>query len=162
MSNIFPLPGSLIFVACLLTPVAAFPRQAGVEITGPVSAQVIRVIDGDTLLVDASPWPNHHVEVYVRLRGIDAPEIRSSCATVRSAAQRAQRALEEMTGKGGTVALMRISGDKYFARVVADVIAKGGRNPANEMLSSGYVGTYDGGRKHKQVCASGTDTDPKI
>jgi micrococcal nuclease len=38
----------------------ASPRD---EIAGPVEAQVLRVIDGDTLLVEARPWPQQKVEV---------------------------------------------------------------------------------------------------
>jgi endonuclease YncB( thermonuclease family) len=57
--------------------VAAFSTQALAreEISGPVAAKILRVVDGDTLLVEAQPWPQQTMEVYVRIRGIDAAEI---------------------------------------------------------------------------------------
>jgi micrococcal nuclease len=119
------------------------------EIPGPVSAEVIRVIDGDTILVAAKPWPQQTMEVYVRLRGIDAPELKSPCAATRDAGQEARAALASLTSDQREIQLLHISGDKYFGRVLADISFADGRNPAQEMLSAGYVMPYDGGRKSK-------------
>ena len=78
-----PMPAAFI----LLLGLAIFPvTTAGAgenqwrSIAGPVTARVIRIIDGDTIEVDAHPWPGHAVRVSVRLRGIDTPERRSRCA----------------------------------------------------------------------------------
>lgn len=68
------LPLALLLIAA--ASVRASPRD---EIAGPVEAQVLRVIDGGTLLVEARPWPQQKVEVYVHIRGIDTPESRSKC-----------------------------------------------------------------------------------
>lgn len=122
-------------------------------IAGPVSAEIVSVIDGDTILVDASPWPQQTIEVYVRLRGIDAPELHSKCAAVRQQAERAQAALEEMIPATGEVQLTRISGDKYFGRILADVTTADGHNPAETLLSAGYAVSYNGGRKAPEPCA---------
>ncbi len=124
-----------------------------VDIVGPVSAQIIRVIDGDTLLVAARPWPQQTMEVYVRLRGIDAPELKSSCAATRDAGKQAREALANLTRDQSEIQLSHISGDKYFGRVLADISFADGRNPAQEMLLAGYVVPYEGGRKAKG-CAS--------
>ncbi len=150
-------PSSLLISASIVLPVAA-PLHAAdsnkrIEIAGPVVAEVIRVIDGDTILVAAKPWPQQTMEVYVRLRGIDAPELKSACATTRNAGQQARAALTSLTSDQGEIQLTHISGDKYFGRVVADVSLSDGRNPAQEMLLAGYVSPYDGGRKSK-ACAS--------
>lgn len=146
-----------IFLAASIAPLLGFDASAfesgkRIEITGPVSAEIIRVIDGDTILVAAKPWPQQTMEVYVRLRGIDAPELKSSCAAIRDAGQQARAALTDLTRSQHDIQLMRISGDKYFGRVVADVSFSDGRNPAQEMLSAGYVAPYDGGRKKMGVC----------
>lgn len=146
------------FFTASITPLLAFDASAfesgkRIEITGPVSAEIIRVIDGDTILVAAKPWPQQTMEVHVRLRGIDAPELKSSCAATRDAGQHARAALTDLTRDQRDIQLMRISGDKYFGRVVADISFSDGRNPAQEMLSAGYVTPYDGGRK-KENCSS--------
>ncbi len=111
------------------------------------------MIDGDTLLVEATPWPQQTMEVYVRIRGIDAPEMHSSCADVRRAGIDARHALEELTAGSPHVRLMNIEGDKYFGRIVANVVLSDGRNPAEDMLAEGYAREYDGGRKPRTVCA---------
>ena len=142
--------------ALLIAPaVTALASEHGnrVEITGPVSAEIIRVIDGDTILVAAKPWPQQTMEVYVRLRGIDAPELKSSCAATRDAGEQAREALARLISGETGIQLSHISGDKYFGRILADINFSDGRNPAQEMLLAGYVTPYDGGRKSK-ACAS--------
>lgn len=143
-------------LACLLisslTSVAAAGQRERHVVDGPVSAEILDVIDGDTLLVRARPWPQQSVEVYVRLRGIDAPEIRSKCSAVRAAGEDARAALRALTGAGATVSLNHISGDKYFGRVLADIRLDDGRDPAAALLSSGHVRLYDGGRRPKPAC----------
>lgn len=119
-------------------------------VAGPVEAKLIRVVDGDTLLVSAAPWPEHNIETYVRLRGIDAPELHAKCEAIRFAARQARDALSSLiTAK---VALLSISGDKYYGRVLADIRLEDGRSVADVLLASGLVEPYDGGRKHRHPC----------
>ncbi len=150
-----PIPLTIVALAAFLLTASSHAAESGkrIEIAGPVTADVIRVIDGDTILVAAKPWPQQTMEVYVRLRGIDAPELKSACAATRDAGQQAREALASLTNIQGEIQLTHISGDKYFGRVVADISLSDGRNPAQEMLLAGYVSPYDGGRKAKD-CAS--------
>lgn len=122
------------------------------SIAGPVTAQIIRIIDGDTLEVDAHPWPGHAVRVSVRLRGIDTPERRSRCAGQRAAAQLARNELERLVSGFSTVELINVSGGKYYGRVLADMKA-GTRDIASAMLASGLARPYQGGKRHKPECA---------
>ncbi|MCJ8519840.1 endonuclease YncB(thermonuclease family) [Pseudorhizobium tarimense] len=152
--NLFLCLRITVILALFLSTTAAAQAVARDEIAGPVEAKILRVIDGDTLLVEARPWPQQKVEVYVRIRGIDTPEIRSSCASERQAeaAEAARQALELLAASSSTVELSRISGDKYFDRVVADVTLAGGKQPAEHLLLAGLAVSYDGGRKAKQDC----------
>lgn len=144
-------PSILGFTALVLCSATAAARD---EIAGPVDARIVRVIDGDTLLVEAMPWPQQTMKVYVRIRGIDAPEMHSKCAIVRRAALDARHALEELTTQSGRIKLTRIAGDKYFGRILADVTLANGRNPAQDLISTGHAGRYDGGRKPKETCSA--------
>lgn len=135
------------FVTTLFTQASA--RE---EISGPVTAKILRVIDGDTLLVEAQPWPQQKMEVYVRIRGIDAPELKSKCDHLRREGLDAQQALETLAAASSRIQLTRISGDKYFGRIVADVILSDGRNAASNLLLAGLVQDYDGGRKPHRIC----------
>lgn len=121
-------------------------------IDGPVEAEVIRVIDGDTVLVEAMPWPDHRISTYVRLRGIDAPELKSKCAALREAARQAQEVLALMMEGQRRVTLTAISGDKYFGRVVADLNLDDGRRPASILLEGELVEPYEGKTKSRRSC----------
>ncbi len=150
-------PSALILSVTSLFLVHATVRAADHTTTnviaGPVAAEVIRVVDGDTILVSARPWPQQRVDVFVRLRGIDAPEMRSRCAEARSAARTARDLLSRLVLGGDPLFLTEVSGDKYFGRVVADVHLADGRNPAHDLIAAGLVSPYDGGRK--RPCAGG-------
>jgi endonuclease YncB( thermonuclease family) len=141
------------FIAVILS-VFTTEATARDEISGPVSAEIIRVVDGDTLLVEARPWPQQKMEVYVRIRGIDAPELKSKCEALRAAGQDARHALETMAAQSARIQLTRISGDKYFGRIVADVILSDGHSVADGLLLAGLVRSYDGGRKPRETCGS--------
>jgi micrococcal nuclease len=140
------------FILCLIFASVVQPTMARDQIPGPVSAEILRVIDGDTLLVEARPWPQQTMEVYVRIRGIDAPEMHSKCAAVRQAGVDARQMLEQLTAGSPEVQLTQISGDKYFGRILADVTLIDGTNPAQFMLGKGIAVAYDGGRKPKTFC----------
>src|SRR5690348_13647193 len=56
--------------------------------------EVLRVIDGDTFEARVHLWPGLTATTRVRLRGIDAPELRARCAEERSRAEAAREALK--------------------------------------------------------------------
>ncbi|RFC62701.1 thermonuclease family protein [Fulvimarina endophytica] len=139
---------------CALAAVtAAAPALAGEPpraIDGPVSAEVIKVRDGDTIEVQAFVWPMQSVYVAVRIRGIDAPEKRGACEAEKAAAEIATRRLEALVASG-TVTLTGIKGDKYFGRVLADVATETEGDVAERLLRDGLVVPY-GGDKRRDWC----------
>ena len=64
---------------------------AGAEILpGPIPADVIGVIDGDTVKVRAHIWLGHTLLIDIRLAGVDAPETYNpGCAAERDRGHRA-------------------------------------------------------------------------
>ena len=132
-------------VAC---PAAAVSAERG--IAGPVAADVIKVRDGDTVEVDAHIWPQQTVRVAVRLRGIDAPELRAHCPSEKTAALAAKTRLAALLAPGG-VTLTNISGDKYFGRVLAEISAAGGADIGRILLHEGLVVSY-GGKARRNWC----------
>ncbi len=140
-------------VIFFLTVASSTPAGAANRlIDGPVAAEVVKVIDGDTVLVQAMPWPDHRVSTYVRLRGIDAPELRSKCPAFRKAAFDAKSELASLIEGEQVVQLTAISGDKYFGRVVADLELPDGTRPADHLLEAGLVEPYSGQTKSKRPC----------
>ena len=133
---------SLIATA-LLSGVSA---RAGDLIEGPVLADVIKVRDGDSIEVVAHVWPGTDVKVSVRIRGIDAPELRGKCPAEIELAERSREKLQRLVGNG-QLELSRIGGGKYFGRVLADVITASGDDVGVEMLRSGHARPYRGEKR---------------
>ena len=75
-----------------------FPASAAEVTHGPVPAAVVSVYDGDTLTVDASPWPGFTVRTSVRIDGIDTPEIRGKCDAEKALAVQARDRLRALAG----------------------------------------------------------------
>lgn len=109
-------------------------------------AEVLRVIDGDTFEARVRLWPGLELTTRVRLRGIDAPELKSACADEFNRARLAREALEALLAEGH-VAIFNIGPDKYHGRVVADAAA--GRTPdvSAALLAAGHARPYRGGRR---------------
>jgi endonuclease YncB( thermonuclease family) len=121
---------------------------------GPVVAVVTEVVDGDTVRVMAQVWLDQNIEVLVRIRGIDAPERYGGCTAEREAAAEAREALASALGDR-VVALSAIEGDKYFGRVVAEVVTAGGVSLGEHMLGSGWARAYDGGARQPWCTMTG-------
>ena len=127
----------------------ALNRLALNRLAGPVPAEVIRVIDGDTLAVRAHIWLGQEVETLVRLFGVDAPELKGKCPAERDAAQRARQALSDKVA-GGAVALRDIRFEKYAGRVMSRIEANGA-DVGRALIADGVVRSY-WGRKREGWC----------
>ncbi|SEB55187.1 nuclease homologue [Nitratireductor aquibiodomus] len=141
---------ALLLAGALSAQPAAFAARREV-ISGPVEARVLRVIDGDTFVAEAHVWPGQRIRVSVRIRGVDAPELRSRCAAEKAAARAARAALGRLLAQG-TVRIGNISGGKYYGRVLADVTTEPGGDVASRLLDARLVAAYGGGRRASFVC----------
>jgi len=109
-------------------------------------AEVVRVIDGDTFEARVRVWPGLDVDTKVRLRNIDAPELRARCSDELRKAQAARTALEAMLAAGG-VTISRVGLDKYAGRVDALVATRTTADVSAALLQGGWARSYDGGRR---------------
>ena len=125
---------------------AAIGVAAGERIEGPVAASVVRVIDGDTLKVDATIWLGTRLTVNARIRGIDTPEIRGACPREKTMAEAARMALAAVVARA-PLRLIAIENDKYGGRIVADIVTADGADVASLMLATGLARPYDGARR---------------
>lgn len=138
------IPKAAIFIAGVS--IATAPIKAAERLTGPYPAEVERVVDGDTLAVRVAIWIAQDLNVLVRIRGVDAPELRGRCDDEKARARAAMVALEVLVA-GGEVALTAIEGDKYFGRVIADVTTSTGENVGAALVAGGHVRGYSGGER---------------
>ncbi len=121
------------------------------SIAGPVQARVVKVLDGDSFSVDALVWPGTSVSVSIRVRGVDAPELRSKCPHERWLARQSREGLTERLAMQD-VSLHNIDGDKYYGRVLADVKLADGSDLAQVLLANRMVRPY-GGQRRKGWCS---------
>ncbi|MBM3598041.1 MAG: nuclease [Alphaproteobacteria bacterium] len=128
-------------LAVLLALLSA-PAIAAETLPGPIPARLVRIIDGDTLLVRAHIWLGHEVTTLVRLLGIDAPELRGRCAEESAAAERARAFVARVVGRSD-VTLTDLRFDKYGGRVLARVEVRG-QDLARALLAEGLARPYRG------------------
>lgn len=117
---------------------------AAETITGPIRADVIRAIDGDTIEVRAHVWIGLSMTSGIRLRGIDTPEMYGGCPESKALATTARDVMIEIAGT--EVMLTNIENGKFAGRVVADVSANG-IDLGSEMVERGLARRYDGGAR---------------
>ncbi|MDA9399998.1 thermonuclease family protein [Bradyrhizobium sp. CCBAU 45389] len=118
-------------------------QSANADARQPVD--VIRTVDGDTFLARVHQQGGRDLVVRVRLRGIDAPEMKASCQEELTKAEAATDALRGLLGQGD-VTLTNLGADKY-GRVLADVATRRTANVSAALLAGGYVRSYNGGHR---------------
>lgn len=124
--------------------VANPPLPNAVRMAHP--AEVTRVLDGDTFEARVHLWPGLDITTRVRLRGIDAPELKARCGEERSKAEAAREALRVILDQG-EVAIARVTLDKYGGRVVADTSTRATPDVSSALLRAGLARHYAAGRR---------------
>jgi endonuclease YncB( thermonuclease family) len=127
-------------------PAAARLDEAGGSTRMAHPAEVLRVLDGDTFEARVHLWPGLYTTTRIRLRGIDAPELKSRCAEERAKAAIARDALRAVLDQG-EVGIARVTLDKYGGRVVADALTQATPDVSAALLRAGLVRAYAGGRR---------------
>lgn len=123
------------------------PAQAREMLPGPIPAQVLRVLDGDTLEVRARIWLGQDVTTLLRLADVDAPEARGACANERALAAQATAFVRRALGSGDKPAIVTLSEvrqGKYAGRVVARVAVADGRDLGAALVAARLARPYDG------------------
>ena len=123
-------------------PLAAKPKP----LVGPVPAFVERVIDGDTIDVRARIWLGQEIRVRVRIRGVDAPEMKARCPVERELAVRARDYVTRAIAQR-KISLTNISQGKYAGRVIASVALDTGETLAHALIRLKLGRAYRKGRR---------------
>ena len=124
---------------------AGEPRRID-GVAGPVSAVVLRVIDGDTIAIRARIWIGQSVETKVRIAGVDTPELRGGCALEIELAIAARDLVVSVLGDQPAT-LRDVRYDKYGGRVLARVENNDGEDIAALLIAAGLGRPYDGGKR---------------
>jgi len=119
---------------------------------GTYSVDVIEVVDGDTILARVHIWIGLKQITKLRIRGIDAPEMRAKRECERRAARLAKRIVEDLIllDPGG-VTISNIESGKYSGRIITDVSVNG-IDVADFLLSQNLAVPYEGGKRQPWEC----------
>ena len=121
------------------------------HISGPISATLTHIIDGDTIGVVLTPWLYTSVRTNVRIAGVDTPEIRRpKCEEERAKGHLAVEHITQLLSAGDdapVIVLTDITPDKFGGRVVAQVQTASGINIGQSLLIAGLAQPYEGGTK---------------
>lgn len=129
---------------CVMPMAVASVRQE--IIAGPVSGEVLGVLDGDTVTVRLHVWIGQNIETHVRINGIDTPEMKGKCDSEREKAQAARDALAALLADA-KISLYNIRLEKYAGRVLADAATSDGTVIAKHMIGKGFARPYRGEKR---------------
>ena len=136
------VPAAAVLALAVSLPAAPLPAA---DYAWPV----VRVIDGDTVKVDAgADLPPELAALSVRLRGVDTPEKggRAKCEAARQAGEPATAFAAAMIAGAGSVLVRDPAWGKWGGRVIADLVLDGVSLSA-ALLAAGHGRPYSGGRR---------------
>ncbi|MBF0629351.1 MAG: thermonuclease family protein [Magnetococcales bacterium] len=143
-----------MLLGMFLLPSGAVCSGRGGQTYGDIDGAIYRDnYDGDTIRFDIpGVHPLLGENIPVRVRGVDAPEIRAHCPKEKEQSLRAKAMVRERLSKATRITLMEVGRDKYF-RIVARVVADG-VDVGEMLIGAGLAVPYDGGRKTGEWCAT--------
>lgn len=111
--------------------------------------KVLRVIDGDTVVVPAPYLPQPlKPELSVRIYGVDTPEKnpRARCDDENAKAQSATQFTKKMVGDATSTYVTIYGWDKYGGRILGDIILNN-KSLREMLIQGGYAREYYGDTK---------------
>jgi endonuclease YncB( thermonuclease family) len=136
-----------ILLALLLLPVLALAQKTPKGVT--YDAQIIRVTDGDTVVISAPFLPAPlKPELAVRVFGVDTPEkgFRGQCDSEKARGEQASEFTKNAVKSTKKHQVILYGWDKFGGRVLGDMILDGVSLRA-ELIRNGFAREYYGDAK---------------
>ena len=133
----------------LAVPALAFAQGKMPAKSATYDAQVIRVSDGDTIVIAAPFLPAPlKPELAVRIYGVDTPEKghRAQCASEAQRGEAASAFTKQMIASSQQRQVVLMDWDKYGGRVLGDVILNG-VSLRQQLIANGFAREYYGEAK---------------
>ena len=122
--------------------------------TEPYNFKILRVVDGDTIMIDAPFLPKELKQtLLVRIHGVDTPEKgkRAKCYYEENRANQAKLFVELEIRHSKTIQIELMGWDKYGGRVLGDVLLDGVLL-SRKLIANNYAVPYSGRGKKKNWC----------
>ena len=137
----------LLVAGLVLTPLMPVGALAKEVLQGPFSFEVLEVIDGDTFRARVTIWLGQKVDVKVRLKGVDTPEMNGKCDAEKELARAAKKFAANWLATH-PAQLIRVHYGTYAGRVLATTMDATGATLSAALLSEKLAKPYRG-RKAK-------------
>jgi len=137
---------ALLITALFTLPVLA---QKVPKNSATYDAQILRVSDGDTIVIAAPYLPAPlKPELAVRIYGVDTPEKghRAQCAQEDQKAQLASNFTKQMISQGVKIQVTLYAWDKFGGRVLGDILVNG-QSVRSGLIANGLAREYYGEAK---------------
>lgn len=131
----------------LLLPVMAFAQKVPQGVT--YDAQIVRVNDGDTVVIAAPFLPKPlKPELAVRVYGVDTPEkgFRAKCPAEDQRGQAASAFTKQAVAAAQTRQVILYDWDKFGGRVLGDILLNG-QSLRKMLIERGFAREYYGEAK---------------
>jgi endonuclease YncB( thermonuclease family) len=112
---------------------------------GPYKAELVRVIDGDTIDVTIELWPGLTQRARIRLEGVNTPEKRTRLQCEKKAGIAATEFTQAFVDKGA-ITVDGVRNGKFAGRVLGKVFVDG-NSLSDALLVSGHARHYSGGKR---------------
>ena len=140
-----------LLLLLLTVPLLAFAQKTPQGVT--YDAQIIRVTDGDTVVIAAPFLPKPlKPELAVRVYGVDTPEkgFRAQCESEKQRGEAAsaftKNAIATAAAQGGKFQATLYGWDKFGGRVLGDILVNG-QSLRAALIANGFAREYYGDAK---------------
>jgi endonuclease YncB( thermonuclease family) len=136
-----------LLAVLLLVPVLAFAQKAPKGVM--YDAQIIRVSDGDTIVIAAPFLPQPlKPELAVRIYGVDTPEkgFRGQCDSEKQRGEAASVFTKNLVQASQQRQVVLYGWDKFGGRVLGDIILNG-QSLRAQLIANGFAREYYGEAK---------------
>jgi endonuclease YncB( thermonuclease family) len=131
----------------LLLPTFALAQKTPKGVT--YDAQIIRVSDGDTIVISAPFLPAPlKPELAVRIFGVDTPEkgFRGQCESEKQRGEAASLFTKDLVSKSSQRQVVLYGWDKFGGRVLGDILLNG-QSLRTMLIQNGFAREYYGDAK---------------
>jgi endonuclease YncB( thermonuclease family) len=138
-----------LLLLLLAVPMLALAQGKMPKKSATYDAQIIRVTDGDTVVIAAPFLPQPlKPELAVRIFGVDTPEKghRAQCPAEAQRGEMASQFTKQLVSKGQQFQVVLYGWDKFGGRVLGDIIVNGQSVRAG-LIANGLAREYYGEAK---------------
>lgn len=136
-----------LLTVLLLVPMLAFAQRTPQGVT--YDAQIVRVTDGDTVVIFASFLPPPlKPELAVRIYGVDTPEkgFRAQCDREKARGEAASAFTKNLVNISSQHQVILYAWDKFGGRVLGDIVLNG-QSLRAQLIANGHAREYYGDAK---------------